>query len=629
MNLETVVTLGAVAVICIFVVWVTRRNRAKARPSGSALEPTAGTMPPPPTEARAGRPTTDLGQAKLRSKSEPELVRRFHARLLTDTSGTPIGSEDRAAWLTARLNGVTATDVGKIVKLNGHFSDQRAALLEAKLSGQEGPFLPVYQHGIDREPIIAAWVAAKYGIQPNSLLCRGDNPRHLATPDGIGAGVVAEIKTSTRALDQALNTYRDQLQWQLHVTQSERLLFVVENRDSLRRETRWIERDDYRIWILAAHADAFIQELDERRGAVHPSIPTPTQPAVGRAARTPTEGPSSPGLPPVTASLSAPTTAPAPAVAAENDADDIRIWNEAELEKLVTGYLKGTTIAELATNVGTTRRAVVFELSRLWLKPEGSMVDPTALKFGATWTSEEERTLKELYSAGIGLLTIARKMQRDQLGIAFRLFADHIPQLPAALTTAQEKRNAHTSQTPDPSPSVVFEATNPAPPVTAPEAASIAEMPKTAAPLPHKAAVQRQEVVLPETIVGGLDPDNDSDDNRHWSPMELGRLLNLYGDNEDMEIFELARHFRTTSRAVVIALASILLEPQGPLEDPHLAKRDWTQGDVDAVHDLFRAGSNLPQIARATGRDQLSVAFRLLGDRLPGVSGFPQEFQPV
>ncbi|WP_456510294.1 YqaJ viral recombinase family protein [Arthrobacter sp. TE12231] len=557
-------------------------------------------------------------------------MRRFHAQLLTDTSGAPIGSGDRAAWLKARLNGVTATDVGKIVKLNGHFSEQRAALLEAKLSGQEGPFLPAYQHGIDREPIIAAWVAGNYGIQPNSLLCRGDNPRHLATPDGIGAGVVAEIKTSTRPLDQALGTYRDQLQWQLYVTQSERLLFVVENRDTLQREARWIERDDYRILILAAHADAFIQELDERRAAARPSIATPAQqPAAGPVAPVPAAvGTASPGLPHAPASLSTAATTPAPAVTVENDVDETRPWNDAERGKLVAGYVGGATIAELATRVGTTHRAVVFELSRLWLKPEGSMVDPTAARFGAYWSSGEERTLKDLYSTGISLPNIARKMQRDQLGIAFRLFENHIPQLPAAPTTPAEKRKAHTSPTPEPSLPLDFETTNPAPPAPAPEAISISEMPIPAVLLPPKVAVQRQEVVLPpETIVGGLDPDNDSDDNRHWSPMELGRLLNLYGDNEDMEIFELARHFRTTSRAVVIALASIVLEPQGPLEDPHLAKRDWTQGDVDTVHDLFRAGSPLPQIAHATGRDQLSVAFRLLGDRLPEISGLIEEFQ--
>ena len=109
--------------------------------------------------------------------------------------------------------------------------------------------------------------------------------------------------------------------------------------------------------------------------------------------------------------------------------------------------------------------------------------------------------------------------------------------------------------------------------------------------------------------------------------VRIARLLNLYGDNEDMEIFELARHFSTTSRAVVIALTSILLEPYGPLEDPLCPSREWTQGDVDVVHDLFRTGASLPRISRATGRDQLSVAFRLLGDRLPGASGFTEEFQ--
>lgn len=141
-------------------------------------------------------------------------------------------------------------------------------------------------------------------------------------------------------------------------------------------------------------------------------------------------------------------------------------------------------------------------------------------------------------------------------------------------------------------------------------------------------AIRRLEVVFPpETIVIGFDPANDADDNRHWAPAELGRLLSLYGDNEDMEIVDLARQFHTTSRAVVIALASSVLEPQGPLEDPIYPKREWTQGDVDALHDVFRTGASLAQIAHATGRDQLSVAFRLFGDRLPGVSGVLDEFQ--
>lgn len=86
-------------------------------------------------------------------------------------------------------------------------------------------------------------------------------------------------------------------------------------------------------------------------------------------------------------------------------------------------------------------------------------------------------------------------------------------------------------------------------------------------------------------------------------------------------------HFRTASRAIVIALAYVVLQPQGPLEDPLCPKREWGQGDVDALHDFFRTEASLAQIAGASARDQLSVAFRLFTDRLPGVTGVVKEIQ--
>lgn len=126
-----------------------------------------------------------------------------------------------------------------------------------------------------------------------------------------------------------------------------------------------------------------------------------------------------------------------------------------------------------------------------------------------------------------------------------------------------------------------------------------------------------------DTIVCGLDPSNDSDDNRSWSLSEQRRLLHCYSDNEDWDIRDLARHFGTTSRSIVITLMFLLLEPQGPIEDPHCLKwrKPWTQKEVDDVHDLFRTGAALPRIAQASGRDQLSVAFRLFRDRLPDADG--------
>lgn len=108
-------------------------------------------------------------------------------------------------------------------------------------------------------------------------------------------------------------------------------------------------------------------------------------------------------------------------------------------------------------------------------------------------------------------------------------------------------------------------------------------------------------------------------------------MLHLYADNEDMEIADLARHFVSTSRSVVIALTILVLEPQGLLEDPTCPKwrHSWTQQDVDDVHDLFRTGASLQVISQATGRDQLSVAFRLFRDRLPDVYGVLESFPPA
>jgi len=188
-------------------------------------------------------------------------------RFVRSRAGQIISSADRAAWLRARLWGVTATDARRLVTRTGRVSKQRRRLLLEKLSGGSGPRLPQYAHGIEREPVIAAWVQQRFGIDPSGVLCQGTNPRHLATPDGIGEHSIAEIKTSVEDLDAAARTYRDQLQWQLHVTACERVLFVVENRHTLRRDFRWVYREETRIEQLARHADEFLAELDAERAA--------------------------------------------------------------------------------------------------------------------------------------------------------------------------------------------------------------------------------------------------------------------------------------------------------------------------------------------------------------------------
>ena len=188
-------------------------------------------------------------------------------RFARNPGGGVVSSADRVAWLRARLWGVTATDARRLVTSRGRVSKQRARLLAEKLSGRTTPRLPQFAHGIEREPVIAAWVHQRFGIAPSGALCHGVNHRHLATPDGIGEHSIAEIKTSVEDLDRAARIYTDQLQWQLHVTGCEQVLFVVEHRHTMRRDFRWVGRDEARIAVLAEHADTFLAELDAARAA--------------------------------------------------------------------------------------------------------------------------------------------------------------------------------------------------------------------------------------------------------------------------------------------------------------------------------------------------------------------------
>lgn len=188
-------------------------------------------------------------------------------RFARNPGGGVVSSADRVDWLRARLWGVTATDARRLVTSRGKVSKQRTRLLAEKLSGRTLPRLPQFAHGIEREPVIAQWVQQRFGIAPSGALCHGTNHRHLATPDGIGEHSIAEIKTSVADLDSTARTYADQLQWQLHVTGCERVLFVVEHRHTMRRDFRWVGRNEARIALLAEHADAFLAELDAARAA--------------------------------------------------------------------------------------------------------------------------------------------------------------------------------------------------------------------------------------------------------------------------------------------------------------------------------------------------------------------------
>jgi YqaJ-like viral recombinase domain len=180
-------------------------------------------------------------------------------------------STDRVAWLRARSQGITATDVARL-------SSPRAVSAVAfdKINGSSFGGNAFTDHGRAREPAIAAWVKSRYGILPSNALFHATSQRkHLATPDGIvlrpgGDIELAEIKTTAKPWRSIPRSYLRQVWWQQYVLGAERTLFVWEQHANfipLEREPkcRWIDRDENEIAMLVGLADQLMQLVWRQR----------------------------------------------------------------------------------------------------------------------------------------------------------------------------------------------------------------------------------------------------------------------------------------------------------------------------------------------------------------------------
>ncbi|WP_166986946.1 YqaJ viral recombinase family protein [Canibacter zhoujuaniae] len=188
----------------------------------------------------------------------------FLERLVTDGS-------NHAEWLQARYAGITASDVAKLASRTSIESTARNKLLKG-VSG--GGFGNAYtQHGIEREPVIAAWVETNFGIHPSQALYHApNNRRHLATPDGIrehnGIIELSEIKTTNKPFKGVPRNYLRQIYWQQHVLEAERTLFVWEQHSNFipvsdHPQWMWVERNERAIKDLVQLADELIERLHE------------------------------------------------------------------------------------------------------------------------------------------------------------------------------------------------------------------------------------------------------------------------------------------------------------------------------------------------------------------------------
>ncbi|WP_336653048.1 MULTISPECIES: YqaJ viral recombinase family protein [unclassified Leucobacter] len=198
--------------------------------------------------------------------------------LLDLESRAGASDQDREAWLAERRQGVTATELAKIMAA----SNRDVAIQDLVKQKREGDnFLgnAFTEWGKEREPVIAADLAG-FGVAPESRVFHAEgSSRHLASPDGIsvdfdGNIVLDEIKTwgspkpkGSAAL--AASGYEWQMMWCCYVTGAIGCWLNGEVRLGQpggfypgKRTREWFPRDDEMIAQLVGVADLVLAAMD-------------------------------------------------------------------------------------------------------------------------------------------------------------------------------------------------------------------------------------------------------------------------------------------------------------------------------------------------------------------------------
>lgn len=188
--------------------------------------------------------------------------------------------QDREKWLAERRQGVTATELAKIMT-SGSREQAIRDLVKQKREGDSFTGNAYTEWGKQREPVIAADLAG-FGVVPESRVFHAaDNSRYLASPDGLsvdfdGQLVLDEIKTSGKPLpkgSQALaeKGYEWQMQWCDFVTGAVGCWLNVELRHGHpseraftagARSREYFPRDEGMIAQLIEVADQVLAAMD-------------------------------------------------------------------------------------------------------------------------------------------------------------------------------------------------------------------------------------------------------------------------------------------------------------------------------------------------------------------------------
>lgn len=174
-------------------------------------------------------------------------------------------------WLEQRKRGVTATNVAKLA--TGSVAAWEQVRLE-KLGQSTFTGNAYTRWGHEREPLMIEYAQFIVpNVEPNDLLVEGDDPRWLATPDGVGEDVLVECKTTVhdwplvegKDLIDFKPEYYDQVQWQLFVTGFTECVFVWEPHENFvptGMKHVFVQRDDDRIGELVKVAEEWLKWRD-------------------------------------------------------------------------------------------------------------------------------------------------------------------------------------------------------------------------------------------------------------------------------------------------------------------------------------------------------------------------------
>jgi putative phage-type endonuclease len=176
-------------------------------------------------------------------------------------------------WLEARRDGVTATQVSRAASGPGGF-EQAVAEYREEFQETDNPYM---KFGRDWEGPISMYLKDTFGVMPNEwLISAEENPRHLATPDGLSMehAYISEVKTTGKEWnpERIPVQYRRQVQWQLYVTGAESCYFAWMLRQERNGvfvpawfQPEWVvmERDEEMIASLVKVANELWERVNE------------------------------------------------------------------------------------------------------------------------------------------------------------------------------------------------------------------------------------------------------------------------------------------------------------------------------------------------------------------------------